>query len=205
MSGPSTSRSFGSAPAYRPGLESKSQRGVYNSPVGPPPFGGTQPPNGGRNRYPYPGGGYSRAVYAVPGWLGSGFYGYGYGYPDDAAYAGDQQSAEAAPQDAGNQEMPPDSGYPSQYPPQQGYAPRPDYQPQAPAQADVHDQPAVTLLFKDGRPPQQVQNYAVTRDTLYVLDGARRREIPIDQLDVPGTEKTNRDAGLDFSVPASAE
>ena len=46
--------------------------------------------------------------------------------------------------------------------------------------------------------PQQVQNYAVTRTTLYALDGARRREIPLDEIDLPQTEKTNRDAGARF-------
>jgi hypothetical protein len=43
----------------------------------------------------------------------------------------------------------------------------------------------------------------VTRTTLYVLDGPRRREIPLDQLDLPQTEKTNRDAGVDFEVPSA--
>ncbi len=80
---------------------------------------------------------------------------------------------------------------------------RPAYQPQAAPAAEVPDQPEITLLFKDGRAPQQVQNYAVTRTTLYVLDGAKRREIPLDELDLPQTEKTNRDAGLDFEVPSA--
>jgi hypothetical protein len=87
----------------------------------------------------------------------------------------------------------------------QGPAPRPAYQPRAAAPAPIPDQPETTLLFKDGRPPQQVQNYAVTSTTLYVLDGERRRAIPLDEIDLPQTEKTNRDAGLDFEVPAGAE
>ena len=82
---------------------------------------------------------------------------------------------------------------------------RPPYQPQAAAPADVPDQPQITLFFKDGRPSQVVQNYAVTQTTLYVLDGARRREIPLDEIDVAQTEKTNRDAGVDFEIPAGVD
>jgi hypothetical protein len=59
---------------------------------------------------------------------------------------------------------------------------------------------AVTLIFKDGRPPEQIHNYILTRDTLYVGD-RRSSEIPIDQLDLEATAKVNRDAGVDFRVP----
>jgi hypothetical protein len=190
----------GSVAAYRPSLASPS-RSLYSSPIGPPPFGGTQPTPG--KRYPYPTGGhrpyyYSSGLYVVPGYLN---YGYGYsGYPDDSSY-GDQPAAPAAA-DVNAQGSAPDDAY------QQAYSdlpPRPPYQPQAAASAEVPDQPQVTLLFKDGRPPQQVQNYAVTRSTLYVLDGARRREIPLDDIDLPQTEKTNRDAGVDFEIPAGID
>ncbi len=170
-------RAYGSAPAYRPNLGTQS-RSSYTSPIGPPPFGGTQPVPG--KHYPYPTTGYrpyyySRAVYLVPGFLN---YGYGYGYPDDS-YSGDQQ--QAAPVADSYAQAPPDNGYQEAY----GQAPpRPEYQPQAVPAPEVPDQPEITLLFKDGRAPQQVQNYAVTRTTLYVLDGAKRREIPLNELDL---------------------
>jgi len=190
FSAPSGSRSFGSAPAYRPNVST--QRSFQFST--PAPFGGTSPYRGGGKRYPYSGGAYrgyySRGVYLVPGWLGSGLYDYGYG-----GDSGDQQAAAAPAQ----------SDY-AQPPDEQAYAPapaRPAYQVNASASPDLQEQPQVTLVFKDGRPEQVVQNYAVTRTTLYVLDGARRREIPLDQLDLPQTEKTNRDAGVDFEVPAA--
>jgi len=206
MSSPGYSRSSSSVPAYRPNLAAPSRalysRPVYSSPIGPPLFGGTQP-NPGR-RYPYPTSGYRpyyRGAYIYPTYLGyGGFYGYA-GYPDDSSY--DQPQPAPAYQDV-NAQAPPDSGYYDQ-----AYTPappsRPAYQPQAPAPPAVPDQPEITLLFKDGRPPQQVQNYAVTRTTLYVLDGERRREIPLDEIDLAQTEKTNRDAGLDFEIPAGAE
>ena len=187
----------GSVPAYRPNLASPS-RSMYTSPIGPPPFGGTQPVPG--KRYPYPTTRYrpyyySRSVYLVPGFLN-----YGYGYPDDFSYS-DQQAGPAAA-DVNAQAPVPDEAY------QQAYAEvpaRPPYQPQAAAPADVPDQPQITLLFKDGRPPQQVQNYAVTQTTLYVLDGVKRREIPLDEIDLAQTEKTNRDAGVDFEIPAGVD
>lgn len=201
MSSPGPSRTFGSVPAYRPSLANQ-PRSLYTSPIGPPPFGGTQPITGRRYTYtttryrPYY---YSSGVYLVPGFLN---YGYGYGYLDDS-YSSDQQQAAPAAPDVYAQAPGPDYGYDQAY----GQAPpRPPYEPQAAATAaEVPDQPQITLLFKDGRAPQQVQNYAVTRTTLYVLDGAKRREIPLDEIDLPQTEKTNRDAGLDFEIPAGAE
>ncbi len=203
MSSPGPIRTFGGAPAYRPSLSAQS-RSLCSSPIGPPPFGGTQPVTG--RRYPYPTRGYrpyyySSGVYLAPGYLGyGGYYGGSYGYADDSSY-GDQSAAPAGA-DMSAQGPAPDEAY------QQAYAPlpaRPLYEPQAAASPAVPDQPEITLLFKDGRPPQQVQNYAVTRTTLYVLDGERRREIPLDEIDLPQTEKTNRDAGLDFEIPAGAD
>jgi len=60
---------------------------------------------------------------------------------------------------------------------------------------------AVTLVFKDGRPAEQIHNYMLTRTTLYVRD-ERHREIPVDELDLAATAKANREAGVDFEVPA---
>jgi hypothetical protein len=59
---------------------------------------------------------------------------------------------------------------------------------------------AVTLIFKDGRPPEQIHNYLLTRTTLFVGDQGRRA-IPTDQLDLVATAKVNQDAGVDFQLP----
>jgi hypothetical protein len=208
MASPASSHSFSSVPAYRPNFAAPTRslysRSTYSSPIGPPPFGGTQPVPG--KRYSYPGNGYrshySRGVY-VPAYIGYGYYGGFYGYPDDSSYV-DQAEAAPAYQDETAQAPPPDGGY---YDQAYGQAPppRPAYQPEAAAPAPIPDQPETTLLFKDGRPPQQVQNYAVTSTTLYVLDGERRRAIPLSEIDLPQTQKTNRDAGLDFEIPTGAE
>jgi hypothetical protein len=59
---------------------------------------------------------------------------------------------------------------------------------------------AVTLVFKDGRTPEQIHNYLLTRTTLYVQD-QKRRDIPTDELDLVATAKVNQDAGVDFHLP----
>jgi hypothetical protein len=79
---------------------------------------------------------------------------------------------------------------------------RPTYKGQIEA-APVYPQPTTTLIFKDGRSPVQVHNYALTDSTLYALDGDSRQEIPLSQLDVPATVEANRKAGIDFALPVS--
>ena len=58
----------------------------------------------------------------------------------------------------------------------------------------------MTLVFKDGRPSEQIHNYMLTRTMLYV-QGDRLREIAVADLDLPATEKVNREAGVDFRLP----
>jgi hypothetical protein len=65
---------------------------------------------------------------------------------------------------------------------------------------DPASEEAVTLIFKDGRPPEQIHNYVLTRTTLYVGD-QHRRAIPTDQLDLVATAKVNQDAGVEFQLP----
>lgn len=201
---PAASRASGNIGAYRPNF-AYPRSYQSTSAIGPPPFGATFPPGStyptGANRGfhgSYPNGRYrpyyySRGVYLVPGWAGY----YDYGYPSDYS---SQQSP--APDANAYAQEPPSAGDEQAY---EQLAPRPPYQPEQSSSPDIQEQPPTMLLFKDRRAPQQVKNYAVTRTTLYVLDGERRREIPLDQLDLPLTERTNRDAGVDFAVPAGAE
>ena len=146
-----------------------------------------------RGRYPY--------VY--PGFLSFG-YGLAGGYgltPDDG-----QSDAYDETQDAPMQEYGPPPG------PEVGgdavaeYAPpvyRTAYHGESSTQAEVHQQPATTLIFKDQRPREQVHNYVLTGSTLWALDGEARREIPLAALDIPATVEANRDAGVDFALPTS--
>lgn len=76
-------------------------------------------------------------------------------------------------------------------------------QVQAPAQTSQPlPQEAVTLVFKDGRPPEQIHNYLLTGTTLYVQD-QHRRDIPLSQLDLVATAKVNHEAGVDFHLPGT--
>jgi hypothetical protein len=75
---------------------------------------------------------------------------------------------------------------------------RPAYERPQPEPQPEED--AVTLVFKDGRPDQQIHNYMLTRTTLYVQD-ERHREIPVSELDLAATEKVNKDAGITFRLP----
>jgi len=59
------------------------------------------------------------------------------------------------------------------------------------------------LVFKDGRTPLEIHNYALTPTTLYVLD-QQRREISVEEIDLAATQKVNRDAGIDFQFPVTS-
>lgn len=133
-------------------------------------------------------------------------YGYGtgpvapyyLGYPDDS---GVYDGPVTAPADGGQSYLAPP-------PPDQGPPPADAYQayagppaPQTSASAPAPEpEDAVTLIFKDGRPPEQIHNYALTRTTLYVRD-QHKRDIPVADLDLVATEKANRDAGVQFQLP----
>jgi len=166
-------------PAFRAGSGVPVRRPVYGTP--------------GRYRTPYMAVPYGYALpYGAANWLG----------PDalDSSYA----PADAGPAYNGTVAQPytsPDnSGYPGGYgpPPMEqappdGYAPA--YAPQPPA-----DEEAVTLIFKDGRPSEQIHNYILTPKTLFVQD-EHHRIIPVDQLDLAATVKANLDAGVVFQLP----
>jgi hypothetical protein len=79
---------------------------------------------------------------------------------------------------------------------------RPAYQAEA-VDAPVNPQPATRLIFKDGSPPVEIHNYALTANMLYVLDGDSRKEIPLSVLNVEATVEANRAAGVDFALPTS--
>jgi len=188
-----SSRSFTPA-AHSPSLQAVQPR---HWPYGNPshPTGGDRD---GRHRVRYP------SVYAGYPWLSFGYgvplaYGLPYGGdPDDTGGPSpvSQQQADEPPVDYGTE--PP---YP-QVAANAAPSFRPPYQGQSQA-APVHAQPATILIFKDGRPPEKVHNYALTASTLYALDGDTRQEIPLAVLDVPATVETNRAAGVDFALPVS--
>jgi hypothetical protein len=130
--------------------------------------------------------------------LGYGYspYAYGYDYPgwidttDTPAPVPYADTAPAQPADD------PSAGYPLGY--QQMAAGQP--QPAAP-QPPPAPAAATTILFKDGRPPEQVHSYMATHFTLTVFQGQRHFDIPIDDIDIAATRKANSAAGIDFQLP----
>jgi hypothetical protein len=85
---------------------------------------------------------------------------------------------------------PPDSaayGAPSVAPPQP--APAPEVKPGEPT----------VLVFRNGK-RQEVTNYAIMGDALYVFDQGKKK-IALADLDIPATVKANDDRGREFKVP----
>jgi len=92
--------------------------------------------------------------------------------------------------------------------PEQAYAP-PMAAPQPPTAPPPEVKPGepTVLVFLNGK-QQEVTNYAIMGDSLYVFDQGRnqgRKKIALADLDLPATVKANDDRGMEFRVPASAK
>ena len=61
-------------------------------------------------------------------------------------------------------------------------------------------EPATALVFHD-RHVEEVRNYAIAGETLWVLNERTAKKIPLAQLDLAATVKMNDDRGVDFQVP----
>lgn len=176
---------YGSRPAYRPApLAARTVRHPY------PPNPGPRYRNGrfeGTYVAAYP---YASGAWLTPWELGyPDDYDYGYNpsaySPSDVIGQDVEPPYIGAPQDVDEQEAAYDQG---QYPvPRQASQPEPE--------------DGVMLIFKDGRAPQQIHNYMLTKTTLTVVDGRRLREVPVADLDIAATETANRNAGVVFAVP----
>jgi hypothetical protein len=158
-------------------------------------------------------------------WWGWGFgwgYPYAYGYPylwPSIFNDYDNYDSQSAPGYTAQQPYDYDS-----VPYQQPYDPEPDQQEPTPAAppASYPQQPSasrrapysaakgsspgsaapLTLIFKDGRPNEEVYNYILTPKTLTVLD-QNRHDIPVSEIDLDATAHVNLQAGVSFSLPAS--
>lgn len=121
---------------------------------------------------------------------------YGSSNPNSVPYVDNQNApGQYANDGPGDNEAAPDVQAPQ--PRRSTYAPWTE--PVQSAAATAHDTP-VTLIFKDGRPPEQIHNYLLTSNQLTVMD-ERYREIPLEQINMAATEAVNRSAGIDFHVP----
>ncbi|HYK34557.1 hypothetical protein [Alloacidobacterium sp.] len=180
---------FGNRPSYSPS-------GNRYSPPAPDWHHGKHTYPISRYRQPYVPYFYARSTYLVPGLLNSYW-----DYPYSSEYSDDQTASyPAQSQVENNNDYGPET---AQYDPQQMQ----DVPPPPPDSGGPTPQAPLTLIFKDGH-SQQIRNYAMTRTTLYVLDevgSGRRPEIPLDEINVSATEKTNQAAGVDFAVPIGAD
>jgi hypothetical protein len=87
---------------------------------------------------------------------------------------------------------------------------RPPLDPQrmAEAQQRNHTQTAdstmrpTVLVFRDQH-KEEVENYAIVGQTLWNFTAQQTVKIPLSELDVPATIKTNQDRGVTFTVPSS--
>jgi hypothetical protein len=130
-----------------------------------------------------------------------GFYGYSPYYP----YYDDPAPQQYSDPSAGPYNPPPDQTEPE---PPPSYTPWPDTSAapsssSEPSSAAVIENAPVTLVFKDGRPREQIHNYMLTSTMLSVLD-QRGRDIPVDQIDLPATVAVNREAGIEFALPGAS-
>jgi hypothetical protein len=204
--GASVSRGFSSRAGYAqisPGNNiPRTPQGNWIGRSGPrPPYAGSlrpgSPNRGGSSPFRRPYYSHYRPIYygyGVPIWAPPYFL----SSPGDAGYD-DSDTAEntGSPgydspgydDQADNQEPPPWPGVPYAAPPAR------------PSSARASDnEETVTLIFRDGRPPEEIHNYILTRGTIYVGD-QYHRQIPIDQLDLGATVQVNRDLGVDFRLP----
>lgn len=187
---------------------------AYRSPAFARGF--SRPSGSNRFRAPYDGGDHRRRPYRGHDRWGGYYGGPGYafvtpyflGYPDDFD-AGDSSDATLSQNQPGNGPDDAESDQQAELPPYPNYAP-PTYpynygsangSPSSASPAPTSEQ-AVTLIFKDGRPPETIHNYLLTAKTLYVGD-SHRRAIPTADLDLAATEKANQDAGIDFAIPGA--
>ncbi|MGH9919926.1 MAG: hypothetical protein ACRD6W_13815 [Nitrososphaerales archaeon] len=161
-------------------------------------------------------------------WGGAGFYAYPivvapafWTYPDDFGMSFDDSDYDNDGLSAyGPEAPPPPPGADAEYlqpppqaelaapPPEPEAAPQPPPEPEPQAQPEPQSEPApaetVTLIFKDGRPAEQIQNYLATRSTITVIEGRRHYDIPIADLNLAATRKVNSEAGVDFQLPSAA-
>jgi hypothetical protein len=160
-----------------------------------PYFNGTY--GGGRGR-----GGYGGWAYVMPYYypVDNSAYGYDYVGAGPDLYSGPPVGPNDPLHMVG--EQPPVDPY--------GYGPPPDAEayaappaaPTAPPPEVKPGEPTV-LVFRNGK-QQEVTNYAIMGDTLYVFDQSKRK-IALADLDIAATVKANDDRGMEFKVPPTAK
>jgi hypothetical protein len=117
--------------------------------------------------------------------------------PDPGAAYGYDNGLANEMQDQGMPVRPaPDSGDEDYY----ARATPPSPQPESQAQPG----PSTVLVFRDQH-QEEVQNYAIVGQTLWNFTSGHTQKIPLSELDVPATQKTNDDRGVEFRLPGGSE
>lgn len=170
-------------------------------------------------RYHRGGYGYATPYYYIP----LGDYGYGYDYVGGADMYSGPPDMYSGPPDMYSGSRNVYSGLPMganestlhiivEQSPVQSYRPPADdtRAEVAPPPPTAHEQPSTArdaqpreptvLVFRDGH-QQEIGNYAIMGQTVYVLDD-HTQKISLADLDVPATVKANDDRGMEFKVPA---
>jgi hypothetical protein len=155
------------------------------------------------------------AYYADPGYYGyyadPGYY--GYGYTSSADYDSAPPPTPAAYMNQGGMQqgqVQPDQVQQNQIDRLQDqvdrlrderdirYVPRPPTASRS--EASVERQAATVLVFHD-KHTQEVRNYAVVGQTVWIFNEQRATKLPLSSLDLPATTRANEDRGIDFRVP----
>ncbi|MGB8468530.1 MAG: hypothetical protein WA795_14480 [Candidatus Sulfotelmatobacter sp.] len=81
--------------------------------------------------------------------------------------------------------------------------------PSPPRQHSEHEElneaaPATVLVFRDEH-KQEVKNYAIVGQMLWVFDLQHTQKIPLSDIDLPATTKANDARGVDFQLPGAHE
>ncbi len=74
-----------------------------------------------------------------------------------------------------------------------------NYVPRPPARQEAIRE-STMLVFKD-KHREEVQNYAVVGNSLWILDEKNATKVPLDDLDLDATTRVNNERGVDFNVP----
>ena len=148
----------------------------------------------GRRGYPY----WGYPYYGYGGYYPYGYYGWG---DDSLAYNTDNEDQDAY---AG-------ASYPAPYPEDDsglqrdvqalnGKIDRLQADVEARNRPKTDQEPATALVFRDQH-VEEVRNYAIAGETLWVLNAQAAKKIPLAQLDLAATVKMNGDRGVDFQMP----
>ncbi len=78
--------------------------------------------------------------------------------------------------------------------------------PPAPPQSTPLPKPqpmsAATVVFRDGH-TEEVENYAVVGQTLWIFNEQRAHKVPLAQINVEATDQANQQRGIDLHLPTS--